>query len=326
MLLKVNVSFLLFFCCHFLMIAQNYQHVDKVVDTYPKSFLSIEAFGNRIEKDFTEDADKVRAAYYWISNNIEYNYKELTTGKSNFPKIVINKFTGDTDYYNQWNKIYATHTLTYKTSVCEGYAQLLFFVCEHMNINAKVIDGNAKNSIHDIGVIARNVNHAWNAIYFNEQWNLIDATWSTGNEDTKPNYFDFDDSYYCVSPEKIIMSHFPKNPEWQLLTKKVSKKKFYIQPLIYVKYIGLNLSLDPTIRGTIRTKVNGFIELRFNIIDTTKVYYYAYEKDTHSTELELIKVGEKYVAKIPFKGKKRDYLSLFSGTEAFLSFKIIPTR
>jgi transglutaminase/protease-like cytokinesis protein 3 len=195
-----------------------------------------------------------------------------------------------------------------------------------MNIKATVIDGNAKNSIYDIGVIARNTDHAWNAIYFNEQWNLIDATWSTGNEDDKPNYFDFDDSYYCIAPEKIIMSHFPKNPKWQLLTKKISKKQFYTRPLIYAKYINLNLSLDPTTRGTTRVKSTGFVELKFDIIDTTKVYYYAFKEDAYSTKLELIKVGKQYVAKIPFKGRKRDYLSLYSNTEAFLSFKIIPTR
>lgn len=97
-IVKRKTIIIILFCGHFLMIAQNYVHIDTAVAKYPTSFQSIEDFGNRIQKDFTEDADKVRAAYYWIANNIQYNYIGLETGRSNFPKIVIEKFTDDAEF------------------------------------------------------------------------------------------------------------------------------------------------------------------------------------------------------------------------------------
>lgn len=307
------------------MIAQSYSHVDTVVDTYPKSFQSIEAFGDRIQKDFTEDADKVRAAYYWIATHITYDYKSLETGKNDYPTIEITDYKDQQDYRAQYLKIYASHVLNYKTGICAGYARLLFHVCEYMSIKATVISGNARTSVNEIGIIPKNTNHAWNAVFFNDKWNLIDATWSTGNERGKPNYFDFEDSYFCIPPERMILSHFPKDVKWQLLKKKVSKKYFFEQPLISNEYLALNIVLDSRIKGTIKGKTNGFITLRFKQIDTTQQYHYTFVRDKYATEMIINKTKGYFIAKIPFKGYKKDRLRIFSKS-SIVTFRIIPTR
>lgn len=308
------------------MIAQNYQHVDKVVAAYPTSFQSIEAFGNRIEKDFTKDADKVRAAYYWIATHISYDFKKLETGRSSYPRIEIKNYNDEEEYHYKYRKIYASYVLTYKTGICEGYSQLLFYVCEYLGIEANVIKGNTKKHVNEINVIPRTTSHAWNAVYFNEKWNLIDATWSTGNTTYTRNRFDFDDTYYCISPEKMILNHFPEKTKWQLLKKRVLKKDFYAQPMVYSKCLALDIILDPKIKGTIKAKTNGFITLRFKKIDTTQKYYYTFVRDKYSTEVLINKIGEEYIAKIPFEGIKKDRLRFITDETAILGFKIIPTR
>ena len=322
---NVKLAVVFFFCSHFLMIAQSYVPIDTMVDTYPKSFQSIEAFGNRIQKDFTEDADRVRAAYYWIATHITYDYKSLETGINGYPKIEVTAYKDEKDYHAQYKKIYASHVLNYKTGVCAGYARLLFYVCEYMGIKAKIIIGNGKNSLSDVGRIPRGTNHAWNAVFFNDKWNLIDATWSTGNYRDEPNYFDFSDRYFCISPDLMILSHFPKDSKWQLLPKKLTKKHFFTRPLFHVRNIDFDMILSSDIRGTIRPK-NGYIILKFDSIDTTKTYFYSFKNDEYGSKLELKKVGKKYVVKIPYKKKGRNNLTLSANTKPFLKFKIIPAR
>ncbi|WP_420574576.1 transglutaminase domain-containing protein [Kordia sp.] len=324
----MKTRFLLFvlLICSFYLSAQEYQHVDSLVDRYPSSFQSVEDLANRIEKDFTTDADKVRAAYYWIANHIQYDYENLQTGKSSYPTIKIKDFKSQEDYERQYYEQYATYVLTYKTGVCSGYSRLLFFLCEHMNIKAQVIKGNTLRYVKDIGKIKRETTHAWNAVYFNDQWNLIDATWSTGNEPNKPNHFDFTDVYFCITPEKMILNHFPKDPKWQLLKVPKSKIDFYKQPVSYTESLKANVSLDSSIKGVIRTKTNDSITLRFKEIDTTKVYYYNYARDKYGKKITIRKDGNDYIARIPFNGVKRDRLMLFSKEAAMFAFRIIPIR
>ena len=316
----------LVFCCNFWLHAQNYTAVDKVVATYPSSFQSVEEFANRIEKDFTQDADKVRAAYYWIAHHIQYNYKVVGSNHSGYPTITINDFDNEEEYHYKYKKIYASYALQYKAAVCEGYSQLLFYVCEQLGIKAIVVRGNATTSNHRYGLIPRNTNHAWNAVFFNNKWNLIDATWSTGNERGKPNHVDFRDTYFCISPEKIILNHFPKDSKWQLLKTPKTKKEFFTQPIVYSPYLSIDMALSKKIKGLIKAKVNGFITLRFTSIDTTRKYYYAFSNDQHSKKLVFTKVGKEYIAKISFKRTKRDFLSIYLDTYAMLRFRIVPTR
>ncbi|MFK7750653.1 MAG: transglutaminase domain-containing protein [Kordia sp.] len=314
------------FYCNLWLHAQDYATVDKVVATYPSSFQSIEKFADRIEKDFTTDATKVRAAYYWIAHHIQYNYKIVGSSKTGYPTITINTYESEDEFHYKYKKVYATYALQYKAAVCEGYAQLLFYVCEELGIKATVIKGNAITSGHRYGLIPRNTNHAWNAVFFNDKWNLIDATWSTGNERDKPNHVDFHDTYFCISPQKMILNHFPKDPKWQLLKTPMTKKAFFTQPIIYSEYLALDIALSKNTKGLIKAKVNGFIRLRFTKIDTTKKYYYSFSKDEYSKQLTFTKAGNEYITNIPFKSTKRDFLSIFSESSGMLRFRILPTQ
>ncbi|MGH1387718.1 transglutaminase domain-containing protein [Kordia sp.] len=255
------ILFLFIVCSSFAISQNNYIAVDKVVATYPSSFQSVEEFAHRIEKDFTKDADKVRAAYYWIAHHIQYNYKILGTDQTGYPTITINDYRDESDYRYKYKKVYASYALQYKAAVCEGYSQLLFYVCEELGIKATVVKGNATTSSHRPGVIPKNTNHAWNAVFFNDTWNLIDVTWSTGNERDKPTHVNFKDTYFCIAPEKMILNHFPKDSRWQLLKTKMSKKTFFSQPTVYSPYLSIDIALNKKIKGLIKGKINDFITL-----------------------------------------------------------------
>jgi transglutaminase/protease-like cytokinesis protein 3 len=310
----------------FLVNAQEYTKVDAVAASYPSSFSSIEAFAQRLEKDFTTDADKVRAAYYWIANNIQYNYEILGSGRTGYPEIKIRKYTSTDDYYYQYYKAYASYALRYKLAVCAGYSHLLFYICEALNIEAKVIKGNVLQAIGEYAVIPNNTTHAWNAVFYNNQWNLIDATWSRDNNKDNPENVNFNGVYFNVPPERMILDHFPEDSKWQLLEKPITKKEFYTQPAVYHNFIAMDIEIDKKMRGLIKAKINDSITLRFTNIDTTKRYTYSFKRNKFATKFEVRKEGNTYIAKIPFMGTTKDILTIFADKNSIIRFHVTLTR
>ena len=73
-------TLLLFLLCSYSIFAQNYKKTDSIVNTYPR-FSIVENLANRIEKDFSSDTEKVRAAFFWLTKNIRYNLRQLYNPK-----------------------------------------------------------------------------------------------------------------------------------------------------------------------------------------------------------------------------------------------------
>jgi transglutaminase/protease-like cytokinesis protein 3 len=295
--------------------SQDYKSVDSIVKNYPKAFKSIEKFAKKIESDFTTDIEKTRAAYYWISNNVSYDYKSANSVRSS-----------GYHYYDdsELKKVqleYAENVLKEKKSVCEGYSQLLKYVLEQLEVKCEVIDGYAKTEVKEIGKIKNEENHAWNAVYLNEKWQLIDATWSTGNEENNPGYFNFNDAYFLIRPEYLIWSHFPDDKKWQLIKKPISNLAFFYSPIFHSGFYNSGLELTK-MKGIIKS--NRTIQLSFDSIDTDKTYYYQYTESSFNLEpIEFIKKGNKQIAEIPYSYKNGKELTIFNGFKACLSFKII---
>ncbi len=303
------------------MVAQDYSIVDAKVKKYPKQFRSIEYFAKRIAKDFTTDEDRLRATYFWMANNIKYNYHQAEDISRK--KIQKESFAGH--LYNTDKYKFAENALLGKTAVCSGYSLLFKFVLEELDITCEYITGAAKTFSREIGVKNSMENHAWNAVKLNNQWHLIDVTWSTGNTVNTPNVFDFNDVYYLIPPEQLIENHFPKDEKWQLLKQPVSKSKFIFKPLIYGAYFTSGLELDSNISGIIKTKPKKPIILIFKTIDTSKKYYYSFENDKHSQPLAFYKKDNKYYTKINYRFNKKGYLLISSNSKVLMEFKVIPS-
>jgi len=323
-IVKTAVSIVLFLVCNFFATAQEYEAVDKIAATYPTSFPSIKAFAQRLEKDFTKDAERVRAAYYWLAHNIQYNFKVMGTSKTGYPKITIKKYKDEADFHYKFKKIYAEYALEYKVAVCEGYSQILFYLCEYLGIKSALISGNSLRSIHQYDRIPEQTNHKWNAVFFNNTWNLIDVTWATGNRPDKPNHVDFQDFYFCTPPERMILNHFPKDPKWQLLETPMSKEEFYSQPIAHSPYLALDNVLDQNIRRQVAAK-DEYVSLRFKRLDTTQKYFYTYSRQSRSRRVQIVKVGDEYILKVPFfYHTTKDKLTIYVGRMGMLSFEVIP--
>lgn len=301
--------------------AQNYERVDSIVSNYPDRFKSIENFADRIASDFTTDLDRTRATYYWISNHITYDFKSLRK-KEKTKKI---KYKSKTDYESKiyiLNKKYAEKALKKNTAVCEGYAQLLKYTLTKLDIICVVVYGYAKVSVSEIGRKRNNSNHAWNAIKLDKQWRLIDATWSTGNSLYNPKFFNFSDTYFLIPPDKLILSHFPDDKQWQLLDNKVSRINYFNFPIIYDAYHNSGLKISNKTTGYITTEIDSVIQLFFTEIDKDKTYYYSFDKSGKSDIIKFVKEKDQFIANIPYNQRRRRNLVISDGQLTLMKFKI----
>ncbi|WP_299890727.1 transglutaminase domain-containing protein [uncultured Lacinutrix sp.] len=316
---KNYLTALLILTIHFVF-SQDYSKIDNIVKYYPKYFYSFENLAEQISNDFDSEIDQVRALYFWVSNNIKYDYDHNLS-----LKIKIN----ETDSYQskiEYDRIlidrYAKTCLKENRGVCEGYSLIIKNTLDILNIENKLIKGYAKTGIQDIGNISDIKNHSWNAIKINNTWRLIDATMSTGLTRTNQEEFNFNDNYFLVEPEDLILSHFPKFEEWQLLNNTVERTTFFYAPFFHDTYYFSKLKLHDKTLGLIKVKPNDKISLTFETIDPRKTYLYKFDKDELPSVLTLKKRKEKYITSIIFKKKNNTRLTIYENGNPVISFKI----
>lgn len=105
---------------------------------------------------------------------------------------------------------------------------------DEMGIENEIIDGHIRHITNQTVEpdLDTGFSHAWNAIRINDTWLIVDSTWAKQFETNVPDY------YFDITPEKLIISHFPSESKWQLLEKPLSLEEFnnsqYIDPLYYL--------------------------------------------------------------------------------------------
>uniref|UniRef100_A0A8C5MFC9 Kyphoscoliosis peptidase n=1 Tax=Leptobrachium leishanense TaxID=445787 RepID=A0A8C5MFC9_9ANUR len=189
----------------------NLKNVEKV-DAYAVQVgkrNSVEELVSVLLKVARTDLEKVRVIWMWICHNIEYDLEGLED-KS--------KRSGD-----------PTQTLLTGKGACEGYAGLFQKMCCMAGIKCLKIGGFSKGLGYTAGqTFLGETNHAWNAVYLNRKWHLVDSTWGAGSADSGSNTFSFryNEFYFLTHPALFIEEHFPDNQNWQLLKVPLSLKQF----------------------------------------------------------------------------------------------------
>ena len=99
------------------LLAQDFDRVDAIIQLYPKQVESPEDLAKFIHRDFTSEAEKVRAIYGWLIHNVAYDpneYKKFDYRFTNFRNASQKE-------ERTRNKI-IERTLQTGKAVCEGYA------------------------------------------------------------------------------------------------------------------------------------------------------------------------------------------------------------
>lgn len=105
------------------------------------------------------DFDKINAIYQYICNNVRYDYTNLN----------------NTNYKLKYT---AYAALCNGTSVCQGYANLMYRMMLDNNIDVRIISGTGNSEAH-----------AWNIVKLGSYYYNMDATWDEGKVYNNFTYF-----------------------------------------------------------------------------------------------------------------------------------------
>ena len=163
------------------------------------------------------DGEKARVIYRWITNNISYDVQGY-----------VSKTYGDQS---------AVAVLKRRTAVCAGYANLFEALGSDMDLTVEVIGGWAKGYGFATGDLMEDVNHAWTGVEVDGSWYLVDSTWGAGSIGPDQRFVrEFNDYYFLVAPKRLIYTHFPEEPAWQLLEDPLSENQFVSLPRVWPRY------------------------------------------------------------------------------------------
>lgn len=129
--------------------------------------LEIISLSNEITAGIGDDAKKALAIHDWVAENIYYDFEAFYSG----------------DYQNS-DSLNVLHS---KRAVCEGYANLFAALARAQNIPCTVRSGYAlgigieKTWTND-AINTDESNHAWNEVYIDGRWIIVDATWDSRNK------------------------------------------------------------------------------------------------------------------------------------------------
>ncbi len=190
-----------------------FANIDRYARFTPPEFeRSVEMLARYLMDGAENDAEKVRAFYVWIANNISYDTKSY--------------------FRRQYPDQSPQAVLKRRTAVCIGYANLFKRFCDIANFPCIEISGFSKGYGTNPAIIPEENNHIWNAVQVNDQWRLIDAAWASGYINKKRQFVKrFSAFYFFPDPDEFIFTHFPSNYRYQLLLIPKSKEEF-LDPLI----------------------------------------------------------------------------------------------
>jgi hypothetical protein len=207
--------------------ARDFSAIDRHALNTPASVeFSVESLADYLIRPATDDIEKIRALFRWITANIHYDNQ--STGSS------VIHFTNPND------------VLKIRSAVCSGYATLFESLGRAAGLEVRQISGFAKGYGYTVGdSVITPPNHTWNAVRLNEEWYLLDATWGAGHLDENGRFSQaFDEHFFLTDPKELITTHLPTNPRWQLLNPPVSEKTFIDMPLLKPAFFHQKLRLN----------------------------------------------------------------------------------
>ncbi len=266
-MLKYKVSFLFLFIYITGAYAGDFENVDKYARSVHKSG-DYKQLVHKLTDRFTDEKDKVRAIYVWITDNIKYDWNKFEhnlkkgryhiKGRSKAEILQIKKKIKE----RKINDVYRTGK-----GVCEDYSLLFKAMCDAIGIKSVIITGKIRSNPKAIGIFPYRYKHAWNGVRINDSWYLIDATWGAGYVEKGRFHKKFEDAFFMTNPEIFIISHYPDQPKWQLIKTPVSKKEFAEFAYIFAGFYEKNILNFYPRKGIFNTKnMNNTVTLEFATI------------------------------------------------------------
>jgi transglutaminase/protease-like cytokinesis protein 3 len=151
-----------------------------------------------------------------------------------------------------------------RSAVCDGFASLFKALAQAAGLKAAIINGYAKGFGYLPGTGLRTPpNHAWNAIFLDNRWHLLDASMGSGYVNRQQQLVrQFRPYYFLTPPETFIYDHFPLDARWQLIDPPISRQTF--EELVWLRphFFNHGLQLLSHPKAIIATDSQDLITLR----------------------------------------------------------------
>jgi len=174
------------------------------------------SLAQQLSLPYSNDLQKVKAIFYWITENISYRTRSIRSRKRISPVLV--EETNDTAALKPLDERVAENVLDDRVAVCDGYARLFKTLCIYSGIQAEVINGYARTEATK-RIQRFRPNHSWNAVLIDSVWKLLDVTWASGYISWHEGEFvrQLDEQYFLSTPEQFIREHYPDDLRWTLM-------------------------------------------------------------------------------------------------------------
>jgi transglutaminase/protease-like cytokinesis protein 3 len=291
----------------------NFSLIDKKVKTIQGR--SVDSLSKKLTAPYKTQIQKIRSIFKWITENIQYDVEGYHNPKGAYSGLFRPTISNiDSEVQKDYNDRIVEKVLTERKAVCEGYARLFKTLCDHANIQSVVISGYIRWHSDPIGVLTDR-KHAWNAVYLNNKWQLLDPTWASGTVDDAVSTFTkkYNNFYFLTDPVKLFNDHFPYDAKWTLFANSPNRQQFYNYPFFYEDFYTCNiLSYKPT-NGLVEVTIaNKKVRIELETNDKEKELYvleYPYKVDTTKYDLvddklSIEDLNKKYAPKYKIAGKK----------------------
>lgn len=190
----------------------NFKKIDKwaSADIPKEKAYNVKSLSEYLSVKAENDVEKARAFYVWIANHIDYadsllNYDWMAMAEH------VNNQSADVVFQR-------------RIAICLGFSNLFQAMCEFADVKSEVVTGLCKNLDNEIA----DMGHAWNAVFLNGKWELVDPTWGAVELDHKNRKIRnaFREKYFLTPAKTFLEDHFPFDPIWQLLDFPFNKKEF----------------------------------------------------------------------------------------------------
>ena len=160
-----------------------------------------------------------------------YNYsrvaEQLTEGcATNLEKIeaIYNWLTANVAYDTSYSIHTADDCFDARKGVCQAYCELYYRIAEAAGLRVEIVRGITR----DIFGRVSDAGHDWLFAYTRENYGiLMDPTWDAGSVNggvfIRETYHR---GWFGVDPRWMILTHFPKDPSFQLLPDEMSEEEF----------------------------------------------------------------------------------------------------
>ncbi len=213
------------------------------------------------------DRQKVTAIFDWITQNISYTTFSKSSKKS---RVVINE-TDDDGPLQSLNIRVGELVLKRRTAFCDGYARLFTALCDLAGIRSEIICGYANGGFGRPNT-KFGVNHYWNAVFLDGQWQLLDATWASGYINLRDGEFvrNYNGRYFLASPGIFIRDHYPDDPRWTLLPDDKVPEEFRRSPFLQRSFAKYGFTSFSPVKGIIEAAIGETIVLQLQARETER--------------------------------------------------------